>query len=143
MDHANHYTFSLTDSFTLNQYTSREVPGAVDVMGIELATNTVKVNDQPTYRKGEYFRKEISVANGSNPVWQSITVTATNETTVAGGVFVPKRTEQFGYDADGNLTNDGRWYYTWDAENRLIRMATNTTVGPQISLTFEYDSKSR
>ncbi|HEY5915492.1 MAG TPA: RHS repeat-associated core domain-containing protein, partial [Verrucomicrobiae bacterium] len=47
------------------------------------------------------------------------------------------------YDADGNLTNDGRWYYTWDAENRLIRMATNTTVGPQISLTFEYDSKSR
>ncbi|HEY5912156.1 MAG TPA: RHS repeat-associated core domain-containing protein [Verrucomicrobiae bacterium] len=128
---------------SLNQYTSRDVPGAFDVIGLELATNTVKVNGNVAYRKGEYFRKEVTVDNASNPVWQSVSVSATNETTVTGGVFVPKRTEQFFYDADGNLTNDGRWYYTWDAENRLIRMATNTTVGPQISLTFDYDSKSR
>lgn len=128
---------------SLNQYTSREVPGAFDVIGVELATNTVKVNGDLAYRKREYFRKEVTVANVSNPVWQSISVTATNETTVTGGVFVPQGTEQFFYDPDGNLTNDGRWYYTWDAENRLIRMATNTTVGPQISLSFEYDSKSR
>ena len=30
------------------------------------------------------------------------------------------------YDADGNLTNDGHWAYTWDAENRLVKMAANT-----------------
>jgi hypothetical protein len=49
----------------LNQYTSRDVPGAVDVMGIAFATNTVTVNGQAVYRKGEYFRKELSVNNAS------------------------------------------------------------------------------
>ena len=38
----------------------------------------------------------------------------------AGNVFVAKTPEDFGYDPDGNLTNDGRWALTWDAENRLI-----------------------
>ena len=75
----------------LNQYTSRTVPGAVDVMGVALATNTVTVNGNATYRKGEYFRKEISVSNGSVAVWQPITVSAPNETTVSGNVFVPNR----------------------------------------------------
>ena len=36
----------------LNQYTSRDVPGAVDVMGIGFATNSVTVNGQTPYRKG-------------------------------------------------------------------------------------------
>jgi YD repeat-containing protein len=35
-------------------------------------------------------------------------------------VFVPKTPETFTYDADGNLLSDGRWNYTWDAENRLV-----------------------
>ena len=44
-----------------------------------------------------------------------------------------RRQEQFGYDGDGNLTNDGRWDYTWDAENRLVTMTNNNaTVGPQV-----------
>jgi RHS repeat-associated protein len=128
---------------SLNQYTSRDVPAAFDVIGLELATNSVTVNTLTPYRKGEYFRKEITVSNGSGPVWESINVSAPNETPVTGHVFVPKTQEVFGYDWDGNLTSDGRWNYTWDAENRLITMAANASAGPQISLTFEYDSKSR
>ena len=31
-----------------------------------------------------------------------------------------KTPEDFSYDADGNLTNDGRFAYTWDGENRLV-----------------------
>ena len=49
--------------------------------------------------------------------------------------------EQFSYDADGNLTNDGRWAYAWDGENRLVQMTVNTNVGPQYQLTFGYDSQ--
>ena len=30
--------------------------------------------------------------------------------------------EPFAYDADGNTLSDGRWNYTWDAENRLTKM---------------------
>jgi hypothetical protein len=44
---------------------------------------------------------------------------------------------------DGNLTSDGRWKYGWDAENRLVTLTTNTSVGPQQSSKFEYDWKGR
>ena len=56
---------------------------------------------------------------------------------------MPKTQEQFAYDRDGNLTSDGHWNYGWDAENRLLTLSANTAVGPQISLRFEYDRKSR
>ena len=43
---------------------------------------------------------------------------------------LPQTPEAFTYDADGNLLTDGRWNYTWDAENRLIQMVANTGVAP-------------
>jgi RHS repeat-associated protein len=30
--------------------------------------------------------------------------------------------ELMNYDLDGNLVRDGRWMYSWDAENRLVRV---------------------
>lgn len=56
-----------------------------------------------------------------------------------GNLFVPKTPELFALDADGNLQSDGRWTYTWDGENRLIRMVANTALGPQQRIDFEYD----
>ncbi|RYD85568.1 MAG: RHS repeat-associated core domain-containing protein [Verrucomicrobiaceae bacterium] len=48
---------------------------------------------------------------------------------------------------DGNLTNDGRWVYTWDAEHRLIQMETTTqatTAGhPYTKLKYVYDWQGR
>ena len=44
---------------------------------------------------------------------------------------------------DGNQTVDGRWNYTWDAENRLVRMVANTAVGPQQRIDCGYDAKGR
>jgi len=76
-------------------------------------------------------------------VWQPVTVASPGQASVTGNEFVPKYSEFLYYDLDGNLTNDGRWTYYWDAENRLVKMAANTSVGPQNSLQFEYDSKSR
>jgi RHS repeat-associated protein len=128
---------------SLNQYTNRDVPAAIDVMGLSFATNGVTVNTQAAYRKGEYFRAEVQVSNGSTSVWQSVTIAATNQSTISGNVFVPKNQEQFSYDLDGNLTNDGRWAYTWDAENRLVKLAPNTSIGPRNSLKFEYDWQGR
>ncbi|MCS7338849.1 MAG: hypothetical protein NZ739_11560, partial [Verrucomicrobiae bacterium] len=104
----------------LNQYTSRTVPGYVDILGVALATKTVTVNGQAAYRKLEYFRRELSVNNASAPAWEGVTVSATCEPSVTGRVFVPRTPEQFSYDLDGNLTVDGRWNYTWDAENWLV-----------------------
>jgi YD repeat-containing protein len=126
----------------LNQYTNRSVPGAVDVMGVAYATNNVTVNGVVAYRRVEYFRREVPTNNASVPVWVGLTVSSAGSN-VTGNVFVPKTPELFTYDADGNQLADGRWNYTWDAENRLIVSVVNTAVGPQQYLAFEYDCQGR
>lgn len=135
-------SYSVND---LNQYTSRTVPGAVDMFGV--GRGTVTVNGQNTYRKGEYFRKEVSVGNSSASVQQAITVTATDGTSTSqsGTNYVPQTPESFGYDLDGNLTNDGRWQFTWDGDNRLVQMKTIAGVpsSAERRLEFEYDVKGR
>ena len=133
------------DNNYLNQLTNRDVPGAVDIMGVALPGGTVTVGGEVPYRKGEYFRKELSVDNSSSAIWTNVTVSATGENPVSGNVFVPEDTEQFTYDDDGNLTQDGRWAYTWDGENRLISMKSlaSTPSNSWKSLKFEYDYKSR
>ena len=68
--------------------------------------------------------------NATAPVWQQVTVSG--ETPVRGNVFVPRTPEPFSYDLDGNMTSDGRWSYTWDAENRLIRVESRSDT-PQAS----------
>ena len=40
---------------------------------------------------------------------------------VTNRVFVPQTPETFAYDADGNLTEDGRFRYWWNGENRMVR----------------------
>lgn len=139
----------------LNQYTNRTVPGYVEVQGSANSNATVTVNNESTYRKGAYFRKELNVANSSAAVWQGITNIAvlnyggtTGEdivTTKTGNVLVPKTPEVSTYDADGNLTQDGRWVYAWDAENRLVSMTslTNLPSASRLKLEFAYDNKWR
>jgi hypothetical protein len=58
---------------------------------------------------------------------------------VMGNVYVAHKPELFEYDADGNLTNDGRLSYTLDGESRLIQMTVNTKVEPQHRFNFAYD----
>jgi len=80
------------------------------------------------------------------PVRRNVTVAATGQASVSGNALVAKHPEAFSYDADGNLTQDGRWHYTWDGENRLVRMSsanTNPAVGPQQWVEFEYDWQGR
>ena len=133
----------------LNQITGRDVPAYLNVIGAATATATnVNVNNTLAYRKGEYYRVELNPNNASAAVWQSVTNRAvqsgtTNSTT--GNLFLPKTAEVFAYDADGNLTNDGRWAYVWDGENRLVRQFAPTTApsGSVVALVFGYDWQGR
>ncbi len=110
-------------------------------MGASILTNSITVNNQPTCRNQEYFRQQIPANNTNSALWTNITVSGGQ--VVSGNVYVPQQPENFQYDADGNLTNDGRWQYVWDAENRLITMIVNTNIGPQYTLTFAYDPEGR
>jgi YD repeat-containing protein len=111
----------------LNQVTSRNVPPYVDVMGLTLGGNTVQVNGTNAYQKWEYFREQLGTNNASAAQWVGISVTA-GQSNVSGNLFVARNPENFTYDADGNLLSDGRWSYTWDANNRLIAMTNNTGI---------------
>ena len=101
---------------SLNQYTNRDVPGKLDILGIARADATLSVNgDSSVYRKGEYFWKELSVNNASSAVWQGVTNVATlsgTSQTNTGNIFLPRTAETFNNDADGNLTNDGHWIFS-------------------------------
>ncbi len=132
---------------SLNQYNAVTTLGYEDLMGAAIATNDVTVNTLPTDRKGEYFHREISIANGSSPVWQTVSVTSGGNTTNGGFAF-PKNNQAMTYDLDGNLTFDGIWTYEWDAENRLKAMSmTNTLTGlvdsyrPRLDFVYDYQGR--
>jgi RHS repeat-associated protein len=126
----------------LNQLTSRQYPGTNDIIGAALATNSVTVNGQNAWRKGEYFWSPINLNNSGSAQWQTPTVVSANYN-ASGGLYAPSTPEQFTYDLDGNLKSDGRWNYNWDAENRLSGMTVNTAYGPAYQLAFAYDSQGR
>ncbi len=130
----------------LNEYTAITTPGYKDIFGVALANNAVTVNSGAADRKGEYFHKEIAVANGGGPLWQEVTNGA-GGATVMGGLVCPANASTLAYDVDGNLTFDGVWNYSWDAENRLIEMTmTNITgIAPsnRLRLDFGYDYMNR
>src|SRR5579884_2784854 len=126
----------------LNQITARDYPGTNDIVGVAWATNWVRVNGQTAWRKGEYFWSTVNADNHGQAQWLGVTVVSGGNTN-KGNLYFPQTPEEFSYDADGNLTNDGRWSYVWDAENRLIQMTVNTNVGPQYQLTFAYDPQGR
>jgi RHS repeat-associated protein len=103
----------------------------------------------------KFWHKDVSVTNTSEAVYQPVNVVGvynppgTNQDVVtvsSGNVFVAEIPEGFVYDADGNLTQDGRWVYSWDGENRLIAVETATNVEnlvPKMKLDFTYDYQSR
>ena len=60
--------------------------------------------------------------------------------------FVSPTSYTPGYDEDGNLTEDDRWEYEWDANNRLKKMSTRNAVLPfttDVTYDFKYDYLGR
>ena len=143
-----HYTAN-----SRNQYEERLVPGYLEVTGSAATNATVTLNNQAVTRQGEYFWGKLGLNNSTGSVWLSLTnlgvlAVSTNSdvaVTNTGQLFLPQTPEAFAHDADGNLTNDGRWNDTWDAENRLVRMVsrTDTPTNSWRSLTFGYDPQGR
>jgi RHS repeat-associated protein len=147
----------------LNQYTERTIPGSFDFIGtaksdakVTLQLGTSPSGIQETTRFGDIFYKELNLDNSAGPVSEQVKVVGVKNNVGTGGedvvteksgrIFVPKTPEVFTYDADGNLTSDGRWNYTkWDAENRLISMESVAGIPAEAKrkLDFTYDYQGR
>lgn len=88
------------------------------------------------------------VPTNTSPQAGTITVTATlsNSTYNATSAYcLPPQPQQIQYDADGNLSEDGVWQYSYDAENRLIEMlnVSQQVGGTPYKIEFYYDYLGR
>ncbi len=146
---------------TANQYTQRTVPGYVDVLNQAGNDATVTVNNQRVLAQNpsrDYFRTELLVNNATGAVVLGVTNIGVLQqpyafppynvdivTTNLFQAFVSKTPELFGYDADGNVTNNGRLTFKWDAENHLTEIESGPAVPAALrqKLVFNYDYQGR
>ncbi len=80
-----------------------------------------------------------SAASGTLTIIAATPGSPTQVTTDPHHYFVPATPEQYAYDADGNLLSDGHWVYTYDAWNRLVKVAS----GSSTVATYAYDGGNR
>jgi len=153
----------------LNQIAYHE-NSVVSVQGTVLAAATVAVEVdhvpatvQPK-QVGKFWATEIGLINSnaqgtvSMPAQGLVSIKATQagagpngadlvSTEVTKRAFISGFNEYPVYDDNGNLTSDDCWSYTWDAENRLISMATSAAAiaagQPNTLLQFTYDYLGR
>ncbi len=145
-----------TDAYTnnvLNQIQSINYAPWLHVLGQVNSNAIITVNGQTPARSNGYFYAQLSATS----IWNSVsvqarTVGAANNGADAlaqeiGHVFQSRNSTVVQYDEDGNLKSDGRWMYTWNAENQLNAMTSAldvTTSGvPRVMLEFVLDSQGR
>ncbi|MDR4507767.1 MAG: hypothetical protein MRJ65_05940 [Candidatus Brocadiaceae bacterium] len=132
----------------LNQYTNRQAPGVVDIIGTADAAAVVTVNNQPTTRHGEYFYAQLNVDNSTSPVNLDVNIVTVLSGAGENGedlvteerynVLLPASEESFAHNPDGNLIRDGLWKYRYDAENRLISIESPLNVPVEARRRVEY-----
>lgn len=152
---------ALKDNYTvnaLNQYVSRE-NNTLPISGVVANDSAIKVAarlDGLAGRAGNYWGDNILLENFITPYYGPVKVFAVKPGTssvafqrqsLSRTVLMPPATQTFTYDADGNLTADGLWTYTWDAENRLTSVTPIVVTpgnGPALNtLRFAYDYMGR
>jgi RHS repeat-associated protein len=142
----------------LNQYSEITTPGSFDVLvrsqdavGVEVNESSVPVTNQ------EGFHRAEATATNTDGAWTDLNITSpVGQNSVTGhrwlqpAVFSPGNDaggELNNHDDDGNLTDDGRWTYAWDAENRLASVTINQSAAdlgaPKRRLEFFYDWQGR
>jgi RHS repeat-associated protein len=152
---------TLRDNYTtnaLNQIVTRE-NNTVSVSGTADATAKVVLGGRTAAaaRKGNFWSDDLTVANVLSPWRGPLTIYTGKAGAGTSGADlirtdvrmaqVAQQLQSFSYDADGNLTGDGVWAYSWDAENRLTQMSTTTAAVnagfPNRVLQFQYDYLGR
>lgn len=134
-----------TPANNLNQYASYATPGSIDILGKAPSSSTITVNGQSTTRQGDTFRYNLSATNTSG-AWVSVAVSDGTQT-VNGYRYIAPASFTPVYDLDGNLTDDGEWFYKYDGENRLIEVQRSTAAqavgAPYHRIEYTYDSRHR
>lgn len=125
----------------LNELSTATRSGTLTIAGTTtIPATTVTVNGSAAnhYADGTFALAGFTVTNGSNVFtaigWDNVGNVSSN--TVA--VNLPA-TNNFAYDLNGNLTNDGVRGFDYDDENRLIRVTATNSFKKE----YVYDGKMR
>ena len=111
-------TLAVTNSFGYNLRS--------ELVAASMGMNTYGYSYDPIGNRASATKNAATISYAANSLNQY--------TNIAGSVAVTPK-----YDLDGNITNNGAFTYTWDAENRLISVVSNgTTIA-----SFKYDYMSR
>lgn len=102
--------------------------GTVVQVKSDSMTNWLKVATRYICQTQAWFEtSSVVVTNlGTNTVWIRATDKSGNSRTQTIHVVNSRTNAVFGYDLDGNQTNNLYGTYTWDGENRLIRVDYGT-----------------
>ncbi len=144
------------NSNALNQIESRSEPNKISVAGfLDFTSYSAKVDGVTAQENHLYFHEFSSLtdSNATEAVWDSAQLQI-----IDGGSnptsniydFIRQNHRDLGYDDDGNLLDDGKWEFTYDAENRVTRMVVlpYSEVGhlpndEELLFTFRYDYLGR
>jgi len=150
----------LTTTYTaneLNQYTAIQNASAVPLRGDAKREAVVTVNDDRAERDNgtasftpwSYsLPSDDATAHYQNADILAVAQNAAGEDVEqrkSGLVFVPAEETFLTYDDDGNMTFDGRFRYSWNGENRMIRaeeVVAPTNRAPTV-IAYAYDEQGR
>ena len=150
----------LTTTYTaneLNQYTAIQNASAVPLRGDAKSDAVVTVNGDRAERDNgtaEFTPWSYSLASdGLTAHYQNADILAVAQNATgedveqreSGSIFVSAAETLLTYDDDGNMTSDGRFLYSWDGENRMIRaeeVVFPINRAPTI-IAYDYDEQSR
>ena len=106
----------------------------------ELASATIGVN-QYGYSYDTIGNRLWSAANLATNT--SVANALNQYSSVGRGVLDPPQTSALIYDADGNMTRDDRFLYSYDAENRLVSVTSSAGTNGAIRMLNAYDHSNR
>ncbi|MGJ8639320.1 MAG: RHS repeat-associated core domain-containing protein [Opitutaceae bacterium] len=142
----------------LNQVAEREMPDTVWLTGTAQIDATIFMNGKVAARNGSFWGGSATADNSSAPATLPLSIDSLyapngangevlQSSVSAGNAYFAQTPTVPVYDEDGNLEEDGRWIYKWNAENRLIEMETApaayTAGAPREKLEFVYDYQGR
>ncbi len=130
--------FGANSRFTLFDYNTRnELTESDRYNGSNPADTSSAVSTQQYTFDYDPIGNRLSYTGGAEAVG-SYTTNSLNQythTTSPNWTFV--------YDADGNMTEDPSYEYTWDAENRLIEVVPKSPAPGRHKVQFDYDYLGR
>ena len=129
----------------LNQLTTGTRSGTLTVAGTttSAATNvTVNGSTANRYADNTFALGGFSLADGTNTFTAVAADSLGRRDTNTVSVNLPA-TVSFTYDANGNLTGDGRRVFAYDDEDQLISVIVTNAAGSSTKSEFAYDGKFR